>query len=126
LFEAAVFENGVPNPHHLSTEAYWRWRGPRRREARAATACRRAGSLSRFPAGALRPPRSRSLRPARRAPVSATAARERIPVEAKAMAEITPGMGVAYGVPTHGSGGGYDGPLAYRTGRPTPLLFSAL
>ena len=39
-------------------------------------------------------------------------------MKASATAEIAPDLNVAYGMPTHGSGGGYDGPLAYRMGKP--------
>jgi hypothetical protein len=44
--------------------------------------------------------------------------RERVPVEASAAAEIAPDLDVALGQPPHGSGGGYDGPLAYRMAKP--------
>jgi hypothetical protein len=51
---------------------------------------------------------------------------EPVPVEARAAAEITPDLNVPLGMPAYGSGGGYDGPLAYRMGKPTRYLFSAL
>ena len=41
----------------------------------------------------------------------------RVPVRARATAELAPDPGVP-GLPSHGSGGGYDGPLAYRQGKP--------
>jgi Putative Flp pilus-assembly TadE/G-like len=49
----------------------------------------------------------------------------RVPIRARATAELLPDAGGA-GLPDHASGGGYDGPLAYRQGKPTPRLFSAL
>ena len=42
---------------------------------------------------------------------------ERVPVRADATAELSPGLG-AGGLPALASGGGYDGPLAYRQGEP--------
>jgi hypothetical protein len=41
----------------------------------------------------------------------------RVPIRARATAEILPDAG-GTGLPDHGSGGGYDGPLAYRQGTP--------
>jgi hypothetical protein len=41
----------------------------------------------------------------------------RIPIGARATAELVPEAGGA-GLPGHASGGGYDGPLAYRQGKP--------
>jgi hypothetical protein len=40
----------------------------------------------------------------------------RIPISASATAELSPGAGS--GIPATASGGGYDGPLAYRQGKP--------
>jgi hypothetical protein len=39
-----------------------------------------------------------------------------VPIRARATAELLPGAGDA--LPAHASGGGYDGPLAYRQGKP--------
>jgi hypothetical protein len=41
----------------------------------------------------------------------------RVPIRTRATAELMPDAGGA-GLPGHASGGGYDGPLAYRQGRP--------
>jgi hypothetical protein len=41
----------------------------------------------------------------------------RVPIRARATAEILPDAG-AGGLPDHASGGGYDGPLSYRQGKP--------
>ena len=41
----------------------------------------------------------------------------RVPIRARATAELLPGTG-AGGFPGHASGGGYEGPLAYRQGKP--------
>jgi hypothetical protein len=45
-----------------------------------------------------------------------------VPVRARAAAEITPDLNVPLGMPAFGSGGGYDGPLAYRMGKPTASI----
>ena len=39
-------------------------------------------------------------------------------MKARAVAEIAPDLSVPLGMPAFGSGGGYDGPLAYRMGKP--------
>jgi len=49
--------------------------------------------------------------------------RHPVEVRAKATAELAVD---AVGLPGHASGGGYSGPLAYRQGKPTSHLFSAL
>ena len=117
LFEAAVFENGMPNPRHLSNDEYLAL--ARRAALRGA---RRNGvapdrvSVS-FPQAGFAPTRVKvTTRGAARLRVGSR--RERVAVRASAAAEIAPDLGVAFGQPTHGSGGGYEGPLAYRMGKP--------
>ncbi len=117
LFEPAVLENGVPNPRHLSRAAY---------EARARAvgirAARRNGlrvapaDLS-FPGGSFAPTRvtvgvrgTTEVRIERR--------RRAVAIRARATAELTPRTEDGLGQPGFGSGGGYDGPLAYRQGKP--------
>jgi hypothetical protein len=119
LFEAAVFENGLPNPRHLSNDEYLAL--ARRAALRGA---RRNGvapgrvSVS-FPQAGFAPTGVEvTTRGAARLRLGERRRRERIPVEASATAEITPDLGVAFGQPSHGSGGGYDGPLAYRMRKP--------
>jgi hypothetical protein len=122
LFEPAVFENGLPNPRHLSNEECLALA-----RAAAMRGARRNGlPASRvkvdFPAGGFAPTRIEvSTRGEARLRLGDRQARERIPVQASATAEIAPDLNVA-----HGSGGGYEGPLAYRMGKPNPQLFSAL
>ena len=117
LFEAAVFENGEPNPRHLSNDEYLALarraalRGARRNGVSPAWV-----SVS-FPQAGFAPTRVKvTARGAARLRVGGR--RERVAVRASAAAEIAPDLGVAFGQPTHGSGGGYEGPLAYRMGKP--------
>ena len=119
LFEPAVFENGLPNPRHLSNAAV-PGAGPCRGAARrAAQRCADASSRRWTSRRRLRAHADRGqYAAARHACAWASGAREPIPVKASATAEIAPDLNVAYGMPTHGSGGGYDGPLAYRMGKP--------
>ena len=118
LFEPAVFENGLPNPRHLSNEEYLALaRAAALRGARR-NGVARVRSRSSFPGWASRRRGSRSVLAAEARLPLGERRRESIPVKASATAEIAPDSGVAYGMPTHGSGGGYDGPLAYRMGKP--------
>jgi hypothetical protein len=55
LFEAAVFENGVENPRHLSNDEYLALAAGPRCAARAVTGWRPRGSRSAFRRPALRP-----------------------------------------------------------------------
>ena len=118
LFEPAVFENGLPNPRHLSNEEYLALA-----RAAALRGARRNGVASgqvtvEFPGAGFAPTRIEvGARGEARLPLGERR-RESIPVEASATAEIAPDLNVAFGMPTHGSGGGYDGPLAYRMGKP--------
>ena len=116
LFEPRVLPSGLPNPHHL----------PRRRYlAIAREAAMRAGRRNGVAIGA----RDVSFPKLSFAPTRVTVAArgsgsvkvpgavrpQALAVRATANAELAPGAGATLsGV---GSGGGYDGPLAYRMGR---------
>ena len=119
LFEPAVFENGLPNPRHLSNEEFLALA-----RAAALRGARRNGvAASRvrvdFPAGGFAPTQVEVTTSGEaRLRLGERRAREEIPVKASATAEIAPDLNVAFGQPTHGSGGGYSGPLAYRMGKP--------
>jgi hypothetical protein len=146
LFEPPFIEPDVPNPRHLEEAEY--------RELAVAAAVRgaerngvrlRATDVS-FGGTGFAPTRvtvwvrgearmqlggearaSRGTR-AGAAPLRTGAGRgvpDRIPIRARATAELMPDAGGA-GLPGHASGGGYDGPLAYRHGKPTPHLVSGL
>ena len=117
LFEPAVFENGLPNPRHLSNEQYLALA----RVAALRGARRNGVAPGRvevdFPAAGFAPTRI-EVSASGEARLRLGERREAIPVKASATAEIAPDLNVAFGRPTHGSGGGYEGPLAYRMGKP--------
>ena len=116
LFEPPLLENGLPNPRHLSNAAYLALarattlRGARRNGVPAEQA------TVEFPGAAFAPTRVQ-LRVRGAADLTVGDRPERIPVRASATAEIAPDLGAAFAMPTHGSGGGYEGPLAYRMGK---------
>ena len=120
LFEAAYLENGAPNPRHLSGAAYV--------SMARATAVRVAGRNGvpiaardvTFPGASFAPTRVTVVTRGR-ADVRVPGARRRaaVGVRGRATAELTPSIaGAGLDLPAYGSGGGYDGPLAYRMGKP--------
>jgi Putative Flp pilus-assembly TadE/G-like len=118
LFEPAVFENGLPNPHHLSNEQFLALA-----RAAASRGARRNGVAAgrmrvEFPGGGFAPTRVKvETAGEARLRLSNRSRAERIPVRASAAADITPRLDGGLGMPASGSGGGYDGPLAYRMGK---------
>jgi hypothetical protein len=119
LFEPPFIEPDVPNPRHLDEAEY---------RTLAVAAAIRGGRRNRvdihvgdvtFPGSGFAPTRVtvRVRGEARVRPGSRHAAVTRIPVSARATAELLPDAGGG-GLPDHASGGGYDGPLAYRQGKP--------
>ncbi len=117
LFEPPVLANGVPNPRHMPLPVYL----SRARAAAARAAGRNgvspAGAHVSFPGASFAPTRV-AVRVSGSSQVRVGDRRERVPVEGRAEAEIAPGAGAPLGMPGRGSGGGYDGPLAYRMGKP--------
>jgi hypothetical protein len=118
LFEPSFIKPGVPNPRHLEEFDY--------RALAVAAAIRggrRNGVVVRredvsFPGSGFAPTRV-TVRVRGEARVLAGSGRDavaRVPIRARATAELLPGAGD--GLPAHGSGGGYTGPLAYRQGEP--------
>ena len=98
------------NPRHLRKAAYL---------ALGAAAARRVAAANGAPGASVRFPDGDTLGPVR----VRVAVRRRISVgeqgmalEGRAEAELAPPAGAA--LPTFGAGGGYDGPLAYRQGKP--------
>jgi Transglycosylase SLT domain/D-alanyl-D-alanine carboxypeptidase len=116
LFEPPFIAPDMPNPRHLEESEY---------RARAIAAALRGGRRNgvevraedvTFPGSGFAPTQV-TVRVRGRARVRLSdEVRRRVPVAARATAELSPGAGD--GFPTHASGGGYDGPLAYRQGKP--------
>jgi hypothetical protein len=120
LFEPAVFPNGMPNPHHLSTTRY---------VALARAAAVRGGARNgvpvspadvHFPGASFAPTRVQvSVRGGAAVRVHpGEHGRRSVAVKASATAEVAPPLGAGLDQPANGHGGGYDGPLAYRMGKP--------
>jgi D-alanyl-D-alanine carboxypeptidase len=116
LFEPPFIEPDLPNPRHLEQDEYLALA-----RAAAVRGGRRNGVPVRpndvsFPGGGFAPTRvTVQVRGIARVRIRGER-RSRIPVSASATAELSPGGGS--GMPTTASGGGYDGPLAYRQGKP--------
>jgi len=119
LFEPPFIEPDLPNPRHLEEAEY--------RELAVAAAVRgakrngvrlRASDVS-FGGAGFAPTRvAVQVRGEARVRVgSGRRAAGRVPIRARATAELVPDAGGG-GIPGHASGGGYDGPLAYRQGKP--------
>jgi hypothetical protein len=120
LFEAAVFEDGSPNPRHLSRAAYL---------ARARAVAARVGRRNGVPVRERDVSFDDGFAPTRvtvwvrgetRVRLSGgrrSGSSKRIEVAARATAALSPTAGGAE-MPAHGTGGGCDGPLAYRMGKP--------
>ena len=119
LFEPPFIGPEVPNPRHLEESDY--------RALAVAAAIRggrRNGVVVRreevsFPGSRFAPTRV-TVRVRGEALVRAGSGRDavaRVPIRARATAELVPGAG-GEGLPGTASGGGYDGPLAYRQGKP--------
>ena len=112
LLSPAELANGLPNPAHLDKPAYL---------ARARMAAVEASRANGVDPSRLRLsfPDSSSFAPVRaRATVLARleVGENRSEVEASALAEAAAPLGAAAGGTTMASGGGYSGPLVYRTG----------
>jgi hypothetical protein len=117
LFEPPFLQGGIPNPRHLSTPAYLAFaRAAARRGARRNGAGAARIDVA-FPDGGFAPTRiSVALRGGADVQVAADRRRDRIEVHARATAELVPDADL--GLTGLTDGGGYDGPFAYRQGKP--------
>jgi hypothetical protein len=117
LFERPFLRGGVPNPRHLSTPAYLALaRAAARRGARR-NGARSARLEVDFPGAGFAHTRvTVSLRGSGEVRLSAGRPSERVAIKARATAELIPGDDV--GLTGLADGGGYDGPFAYRQGKP--------
>ena len=109
LFEPALIE-GRPNPRHLEKDDYLAL--GRATAVRVAAANGAAGAAVTFPDAATLAPVRVAVAVERRLELAGEGVRMR----ARAEAELAPPAGA--GPAAFGSGGGYDGPLAYRQGKP--------
>ncbi|MGH2714624.1 MAG: lytic transglycosylase domain-containing protein [Thermoleophilaceae bacterium] len=118
LFEPAFLEDGVPNPTHLSNSAYLELaRAAARRGARRNGVPPGRVSVA-FPGAGFAPTRiTVALRGSADIRVAADRRPDRIEVRARATAELIPSDD-GFGMPGDAEGGGYQGPLAYRQGKP--------
>jgi soluble lytic murein transglycosylase-like protein len=113
LFEPAVID-GRPNPRHLEKSAYLAiGRGAAERVARANGAARPAVT---FPDGRSIAPMRIRVEVGELLEVNVGEAEKRLEVRAVAVAELAPAVGSE--LAGYATGGGYDGPLAYRQGKP--------
>ena len=118
LFEPPLLPNGLPNPRHLSNAAYLALARAAARRGAVRNGLRAGGVAVRFPGVGFAPTRV-TVRVRGEALVRAPGDDPPRPVEvgARATAELAPDVG-GLGMPDHAGGGGYDGPLAYRQGKP--------
>ena len=121
LFLPPVLPNGAPNPRHMSLPAYL----ARARRAAAVAARRNDARVGvadvTFPGASFAPTRvAVRVRDSVAVNVDGPASRRRrrVAVRARAVAELSPPASAALDLPARASGGGYDGPLAYRMGKP--------
>jgi hypothetical protein len=118
LFEPPLLADGVPNPRHMTTAEYLL----RARAAAARAAGRNgvrvsAGGVT-FPGVAFAPTRVAVRVRGTTSVRVGEGDRRPVAVTGHAEAEISPDAGAGLDMPSRGSGGGYDGPLAYRMGKP--------
>jgi D-alanyl-D-alanine carboxypeptidase len=119
LFEPPFIEPDVPNPRHLGYAEYRKLASAAAiRDGRRNGVVVRPGDVT-FQASGFAPSRvTVQVRDEPRVSPAASGgdAVARIPVRARATAELIADAGG--GLPGHASGGGYDGPLAHRQGKP--------
>jgi hypothetical protein len=126
LFEPPLLPNGLPNPRHLSNAAYLELARAAARRGAARNGLRAAGVAVSFPGVGFAPTRV-TVQVRGEALIRAPGDERPRPVrmDARATAELAPDIG-GLGMPANASGDGYDGPLAYRQGKPMRDLFPAL
>lgn len=120
LFEAAELEDGRPNPRHLSRAEYVALAERTAIVAAGRNGVRIAAADVRLPDD-FAPTRVTVVARAEgrvRMAADGPPVHARLPLVARATAEIGTGGDGLLDMPARGSGGGYDGPLAYRMGRP--------
>ena len=129
LFLPPVLPNGAPNPRHMPLPVYL----ARARRAASSGARRNGARVGlgdvTFPGVSFGPTRVVvRIWDSVAVNVDGPASRRRrtVAVKARAVAELHTPADAALDFPARGSGGGYDGPLAYRMAKPTGCLCSEL
>jgi soluble lytic murein transglycosylase-like protein len=117
LFEPALLETGVPNPRHLAAAVYLDRARAVAIRAGARNGVRLEAADVDFPGDGFAPTRVRvRVRGDIEVRVDGRARGREVEVRASATAELSPSAGSA--LPETATGGGYQGPLAYRMGKP--------
>jgi Transglycosylase SLT domain/D-alanyl-D-alanine carboxypeptidase len=118
LFEPPLLPNGLPNPRHLSNAAYLALARAAARRGAVRNGLRAGAVAVRFPSVGFAPTRvTVEVRGETAVRTPGDDRSRRVEVGARATAELAPTSG-GPGLPDQGGGGGYDGPLAYRQGKP--------
>jgi soluble lytic murein transglycosylase-like protein len=117
LFEPTTLETGLPNPRHLTTAQYLERARAVAVRAGARNGVRLDAADVDFPGDGFAPTRVRvRVRGDVDVRLGGGSRRREVEVRASATAELSPSAGSA--LPVDASGGGYEGPLAYRMGKP--------
>ena len=124
VFEPAVLAERVPNPRHLTNDAYLSLaRAAALRSARRNGVAPRAVHVQ-LEEAAFAPTRV-TVAVREDADVRLSSDRPRpVEVRARATAEVVPDQSGGLAMPGEASGSGYSGPLAYRQGKPISCLFT--
>ncbi|MFL5886277.1 MAG: transglycosylase SLT domain-containing protein [Thermoleophilaceae bacterium] len=120
LFEAPELRAGVPNPRHLDRDEYVALGRAAAVRTAAANGVRLSNADVDFPDGSFAPTSVRvRVRQSVSVRVASGAPKRSLVVRARATAGLSPPAGAgSFGYAATGSGGGYDGPLVYRMGKP--------
>jgi Transglycosylase SLT domain/D-alanyl-D-alanine carboxypeptidase len=118
LFEPPLLPNGLPNPRHLSNAAYLALARAAARRGAVRNGLRAGGVTVSFPAVGFAPTRvTVQVRSGATVRVPGDDRPRPVEVGARATAELAPDLS-GLDMPERAAGGGYDGPLAYRQGKP--------
>jgi D-alanyl-D-alanine carboxypeptidase len=119
LFEPAFIAPGAPNPEHLPERRYRALGKAAAVRAAQRNGVRLAAADVAYPGAGFGPTRVEvALHGQDRVRVPGRKGRAAVAVAARASAEFVPSSDTTLGQPAQASGGGYDGPLAYRMGKP--------
>ena len=118
LFEPPLLPNGLPNPRHLSKAAYLALARAAARRGAVRNGLRAERVSVGFPGIGFAPTRvTATVRGEALVRAPGDGRPRPVAVGARATAELAPGT-AGPGMPDHANGGGYEGPLAYRQGKP--------